>query len=805
VREGAGQLVLIMGEPGICKTRLMTEFRARIAADQHLWIECAGLPFLANTPFHAVTQMLNQGLDWHGDEDPGELLSRLERALEPTGMKLTEAVPLIAEMLILPASEKYPSPMFPPEQRRKRLLANLAAWVFATTLNQPLVIVMEDLHWVDPSTIELLQTLGEQGAKAPLLLLCTARPEFRASWPMRAHHAQITLNRLTTSETLELVEGVIARAGLAKDVIDAVIERTDGVPLFAEELTRLMLEGDGQAARRDIPETLHDSLAARLDRLGPAKEVAQFGAVLGREFSYELLEAVAQMPQDELESALTKLGDAELIYVHGLPPDARYQFKHALIQDVAYEALLKSRRRELHAHIAHTITEKFPTLAETQPQMLGRHWAEAGDAEKAYTAWLKAATTADARHAFVEAAESFRQAIANLKMLPETPQRDERELELGVAFAMVIHTTLGNAAPEAVAIVARNNALAEKGGDLDQLMGRRFGNFAGAFMAGNWTQASPMADQLLDLAERGDADETTAGNRRRLASYALFLSHYYRGNVARAEDHFATWKSLERFMIGPERYRVVPALSHGATCARHAGSFDLARQRNDAANSHARDSQDPWEIAFAQVFEGLLYIFLQDPCPVEAASARALATARESNLQQIEGLALPGLGWAQAQQGRPREGIGLIRDGIAKLGGIGHRVTIPFFLTLRSEAEALAGMVADAFASYEEALTFNPDEAIYRPHTLISRGELRFGLTQHELAEDDFRDAIALARASGAKGYELRAATGLAHLQQARGDKGGARATLAPIYAWFTQGFDTVDLMEAKRLLDKLA
>jgi len=281
--EGEGQLVIVAGEAGIGKSRLIEEFRARIKPDPHLWIECAGEQFFENTPFHAVTQMLNQGLGWRGDESKEERLLQIERSLELSGMKLGETVPLIAEMLNLPVPEKYPPLLLAPDQKRKRLLAALAGWVFGATRTQPLVLVLEDLHWVDPSTLELQHTLVEQAATARLMLLFTARPEFRAPWLMRAHHAQITLNRLSDRQTREMVAGVAARSALAKDIIDTVVKRTDGVPLFAEELTRLILEGDGRSVAREIPATLHDSLTARLDRLGSAKEVAQVAAVIGRE------------------------------------------------------------------------------------------------------------------------------------------------------------------------------------------------------------------------------------------------------------------------------------------------------------------------------------------------------------------------------------------------------------------------------------------------------------------------------------------------------------------------------------------
>jgi class 3 adenylate cyclase len=468
-RQGEGQLALVVGESGIGKSRLVEEFRARIKDEPHLWIECAGEQLSTNTPFQAVIQILDQGLGWRGDESKEERVVQLERALELVGLKLGEAVPLIAEMLNLPIPAKYPPLMFAPDQKRRRLLANLAGWVLNAARLQPVVIVLEDLHWVDPSTLELMQTLVEQAATAPLLLLYTARPDFRAPWPMRAHHVQITLNRLSERQTREMIAGVAARTALAKDVIDAVVKRTDGVPLFAEELTRLMLEGDGRRLAREIPVTLQDSLMARLDRLGPAKEVAQVGAVLGREFSYELLLAVSSIPEAELQAALARLTDAELIYARGIAPEAQYQFKHALIQDAAYEALLKTRRKELHRRAAETLTQRFGAVAESQPEVLARHFADAGDAEPAIAAWKKAGDAADARRAFKEAEEAYRQALALLTTLPDSAQRDARELALLDALARVLMLTKGYAAPQTLEAAARARSLAAKSGNLADL------------------------------------------------------------------------------------------------------------------------------------------------------------------------------------------------------------------------------------------------------------------------------------------------------------------------------------------------
>ena len=795
--RGDGQLVLLMGEPGIGKTRLVQEFRRRIEGDPHLWIECAGERLISNTPFHAVTQMLNQGLGWRGDESPQERMEALELALKQGGPQLAEAAPLFAELLNLALPDKQPPSSLPPDQKRKRLLACLTAWVFDLARNQPLVIVIEDLHWVDPSTMELLATLIEQGATGPLMILCTARPEFHANWPMRSHHAQITLDRLSHAETRDLVEGVVAQAGLSQDMIDAVISRTDGVPLFAEELTRLMLESDGRAGPHDIPATLRDSLAARLDRTGRAKEVAQLGAVLGREFSYALIAAVSPMPADQLQAELSKLAAAELIYVRGLPPEANYQFKHALIQDAAYEALLKGRRRELHALVAQTIIEIFPDLGEAEPETLAHHWSAAGETEKAIVAWTTAAAVAAERHAYAEAEERYRKALALLATLPETPERDARELELGGAFVGVLHLTKGFSAPEVVALGARNRALAEKGGKLSQLLQAVQVTWHAAWNAGRYGDAASLADQLLDLAKREGSDASLGA-----AHFCQLLTRVHRGDLLGTEEHYGilranaeAWQSVDR----------AQALFQASLCARMLGYYDQSRERMAEAGEHAGATQQPFYEALFKMSKASSDCWLREPLRAESTAREALEISENLGLAQIGAFARNALGWALAQQGNVDEGVAMCRDAVGQLRERGQMVLITHNLTLLAETEALAGAVDQALATIESALTINPEEQLYRPGNLTLRGELLLRLGQIERAEADFRDAIALARAMSAKAVELRATTSLARQLRARGDVSAAREMLAPICGWFTEGFDTVDLTEAKALVDDLA
>ena len=800
VREGEGQLVLVMGEAGIGKSRLIDEFRAHIKGDPHFWIACAGQELFNNTPFHAVIQMLDQGLAWRGDESKEERFVLLERALPAAGLKLDEALPLIAELLDLPLTPKYAAVKFSPEQKRKRLFAALAGWVYSAATIQPLVIAMEDLQWVDPSTTELLQLLAEQSATMPVMLLVAARPEFRVPWPLRAHHAQITLNRLNDRQTREIIAGIAARAGLLADVIEGVVKRTDGVPLFAEELTRLLVDSQRQSGAREIPATLQDSLTARLDRLGAAKNVAQIGSVIGREFSYELLSALSSLPEAELQAALAKLSAAELIYARGLPPDATYQFRHALVQDAAYGALLKSRRRELHARVARTIEEKLPSLAEAQPQVLARHWTDAGETEPAIAAWTKAAKTADARSAFKEAEKAYRQAHVLLATLPETAERDAREIDLLVPLVVVASNNHGWSSTEVAALSARSSALAEKGGNLSQLVLQRFAATVSALQSGDYARARALADQLLDLAEREGSDFSL-----RCGHEGKILTGHSAAAFAEVGRHYEAWlRVCKRSGYGPFPAETPAVSGIAAHSAWHLGDSRASDGRIAHAIAFGRQSSNPVDLVVALTAKAQLHVMRRQPEAGQEAALEAVAIAEEHDLTAYADAARMHLLWARAQLGDYQESVALMRKGIAALLNNGARLAAGDAMLRLAHVHNSQDSATEALGAVEQFFTDYPDYIILRPNALQLRGELRLKLGQKELAEADFNAAIELAREIGTKPPELRAATSLARLWQAQGKRDQARDLFAPIYAWFTDGFDTLDLIEAKALLDEL-
>jgi predicted ATPase len=376
-QEGEGQVALVTGEPGIGKSRLLQQLKEELAGEAHIWVEGAGSPYLQHTPFAPVAELLAQGFRWPAELAAEERLAGLERAFESLGIAPASAVPLVAPLLGLALPARYPPLLLGPEEQRRRMMATIVAWTLALAQLQPTIVVMEDLHWMDASTLELLGLLADQVATARALLVLTARPEFRAPWPLRAHHAQLSLPRLPRRQTRELIGAVGARALERSELVEALVARTDGVPLFVEELTRSVAEA-GEAEPHQIPATLQDTLMARLDRLGEARSVAQVGAILGRDFSHAQLLAVADRPAAEIDAALARLCDAELLHPRGLGSGASFTFKHALVQQGAYESLLKSRRRELHRRAAEVLARG----AEVPAAVLAQHWEAAGEAER---------------------------------------------------------------------------------------------------------------------------------------------------------------------------------------------------------------------------------------------------------------------------------------------------------------------------------------------------------------------------------------------------------------------------------------
>jgi class 3 adenylate cyclase len=458
-QQGEGQLVVIIGEPGLGKSRLMDEFQTRLRDTPHTWVEWSCSQLLQNTPLHPIVEWGRQRFG--GADVPAERrLAELESTLTQIKLDSSENVPLLAPLLGIPLPKER-MPTLAPEELRRRQLRALIATLIASARVQPMVLALEDLHWADPTTLDVLRGIAESGALAPLFVLVSTRPEFRPPWAMRSHHGAISLAPLDRDQVRYMVGNLAAHHALPKEVIDGVTERTGGVPLFIEELTRLLLERGEQGGVQTIPPTLQQSLTARLDRLGPAREVAQIGAVIGRSFSYWLLRSVTRTEEAPLQMALDRLAEADILLARGLPPQSDYRFKHALIQDAAYENLLKSRRQVLHRRVAEALRD-HATTAEAEPELLAYHFTQAGMTEAAIEWWGKAGQRSLERSALLESTEQFKRALAQIATLPTTPALRREQIKVQVALANALMTTKGYAAPETRAVLEQARTLIEQ-------------------------------------------------------------------------------------------------------------------------------------------------------------------------------------------------------------------------------------------------------------------------------------------------------------------------------------------------------
>jgi class 3 adenylate cyclase len=492
-RSGEGQLVLIVGEPGLGKSRLIEEFHVRLGETPHTWGEWHASQLLQSMPWHPIAEW---GRQRFGADTPVEQrLADLEGTLRLIGLDPAEYAPLLAPLVDIPLPSGR-APSLPPEELRRSQLAAMTAWALAGARSQPIVLAFEHLQWADPTSLDLMRALAERGAQAPILILATARPEFRIPWGMRSHHSAISLAPLDRAQVRQMVAELASRHALPREVVEGVNERTGGVPLFVEEVTRLLLERGAEGDAHAIPPTLQQSLAARLDRLGPARGTAQIGAVLGRDFSYLLLRDVAEMDEPALQAALERLGEADLLFVEGAPPRANYRYKHALIQDAAYESLLKSRRQQLHARIAQVLEDRFPETAAAEPVVLAHHFGRAGQAAKAVEYHEQAGRRAIAQSAVQEALAQFGAALELLQGLPRSEEHLRRELGIQLALGSGHVAAHGFAARATGDAYRRASDLCEELGETSQLFPVLYGLCLYHLYAAQLPDAKSAAERL---------------------------------------------------------------------------------------------------------------------------------------------------------------------------------------------------------------------------------------------------------------------------------------------------------------------
>jgi class 3 adenylate cyclase/tetratricopeptide (TPR) repeat protein len=804
--DGERQLVLISGEAGIGKSRLLQEFRRRLVGARHLWIECGASPFFQTTPFYPVIEAVRQTLGW-SDQPSEDDFKQLERRLAQVGSTEHQVLIPMSRLLGLAVPPQLPQPVLPPEQERYRQMEAVVCLIATLAKQQPMVIVMEDLHWADASTLELLQMLSDEDSRLPLLVFCTARCEFDERWSVVPNRSRLMMGALSIAQAREMVENLSSDRTIADSLVNAVTERAIGVPLFIEELTRAVLEGDEGGC--GIPPTLRDSLMARLDRLGDAKEIAQFGAALGHEFSYDLINAIAPLPEPRLQTMLTMLVEAGILYQSGTPPVSSYSFKHSLLRDVAYEALLRSRRREMHRAIVTVLVNHFPAAAQTQPGILAHHYAEAGEFERAAEAWQRAAKEAAEHGALLEAEQDYRRALELLEKVPQTHPHDQLELVLQLELGQVLITTHGYQAAQTAAAYDRARTLAERQADSKRTVQMLCGLFAVPLLRGQMAATQQLAEQVM-LAARRDGSPV----RLIWGHYLSGVANYHRGDLTNANQRFAEAFALYR----SDDHRRDPldpgaeALEYGSLAAWQLGMADTARARIREALALADQTGKPYAIAHSRFYAGFLYALLREPARTRKFAEAVVELTRERHFPHFFTAGKLLWGWALALQGEVAEGLVHAQQGFAEYAGSGNRLAIGMFLGLLAETQARVGAMDKALRTIDEALNASPDQLVDVPHLLWLRGKLKLqsaelsrGLpgvaTLIDSAEQDFRSAIETALSIGARSYALRASISLARMLNSQSHYPEALTCVREVYGGLVEGFDTQEALEAIELL----
>lgn len=818
----SGQVVLISGEPGIGKSRVVLALRERLQAERIPLISYTCSPHHTNSALFPFVSQLERAARFSADDSPEKRTKRLELLLSEDGVVFPDdTLPLFAELMGIPNPMPSAIPSLPPQQRKVLLFRAFMARLDHVAAHGPVLMVLEDAHWLDPTSHELFDQIVNRLQDLPVLLVATFRPELPAPWTGFPHVTLLTLNRLPRAQVVTLVDRITEGKALPEQVLGQILARTEGVPLFTEELTKAVLEagilrddGDrytlaGPLPPMAIPTTLHDSLMARLDRLAPVKEVAQIGACIGREFGHELLAAAVSMPEKELAAALDRLLSAELVFQRGLPPAATYIFKHALVRDAAYESLLKRRRQELHARIAASIEALFPQLVKGQPELVARHFSEAGLAEKAIPYWLRAGRLAVNRSANMEAIAHLRFGLECAQALPPGESRSRYELSLQLALGGPLLATKGFSSRDAEAAYQRAQELSRELGSEHELLLALRGLGYVYHVRANLRGATSLMHEAAGLAKRsGDpALQVEADHFAGVVSFHL-------GQFQSARD------MLERSARAGEfrgRYHSeVYGINMGVFCRAYISHCDWhlgypirALRIAEEGLALAREISHPFSIALALNYLALLHQFRRDPDATLGRAMEAQSICAEHGFDYYGAWSGLVRAWAMAESGQLDQGLAAFDAAFDDFRRTNAGLRIPHHLGQLAALHHKAGNLIDALRLIDQAIAVAEatGESWCNAELHRERGQLLLLAAEAEAedrADAEFQDAIEIAAAQGAKLPELHASVARARLQASRGRRRQARDILAPIYAWFCEGLETCDLAEARTLLADL-
>jgi class 3 adenylate cyclase/predicted ATPase len=821
--EGRGQVVTISGEAGIGKSVLIDGLRAEVRAEDLPSVVLRCSPYHTNSALHPVIEYFKRLAGWRPEDTAEARLAKLEAALEGFDQPISETVPLFAPLLSLPLpQEHYPPLALTAQQQKQQTQDAIIAIILETAERQSLLELWEDLHWADPSTLALLGLLIEQAPTASLLMVLTARPEFVPPWPARSHITPITLNRLERPHAEALIARIAGTKPLPEEVVEHIVTKTDGVPLYVEELTKTILVSDvvrdtgerfeltGPLSSLAIPDTLQESLMARLDRLPQVRELAQLSAVLGREFAYEMISGLSTIGETVLQEGLGKLVEAELLYQRGRPPRAKYIFKHALIQDAAYASLLRRPRQQAHLQVAELLEARFPDMVETNPELVAYHYSEANVADRAIDYFQKAGERASRMSANPESIAHLTKGLDVLHDMPDGPERTRRELDLLTTMGPALIATKGYAAAEVESTYRRALELCQEMGDTPQQFSALHGLWFFHYLRAELNDARGLAEQLVELAgEEQDSGLNVAANR------SLGYTLLYLGELEAARSRLGRVITLyDPAVHGDYAFRHggadpgVASLCQGAWAIWALGRPDQSIGQNADGLALSRNLGHPFSETWALTCAAVIHQLRGEPQASQEHAEAALAIANEKGFALYVGWLNILRFWALFEQDGSAEAIAEMRKGIDASQATGASLITPYWLALLASVHGRLGQAEDGLVVTNEALAqvARTSERFCEAELNRLKGEL---LLQCDAAnemevEACFLNAIEIARAQGAKSWELRAATSLSRLWQQQGRLGEACELLTPAYTWFTEGFDTVDLKEARSLLDEV-
>lgn len=829
-KNGSGQVVLLTGEPGIGKSRLVQELKERIPAEGGAELEFRCSDRFRHSAFYPQIEYFQRQVQAWQEERAADKLSRLETMLADHPFDSQEVIPLLAALLSIPLDERYTAWQGSPQRQKQRTQQAIVAELLRQAAQHPLLVVWEDIQWADPSTLDLLQVLIDRVPSARILVVLTFRSDFVPAWAMRPHMKQLSLSRLERQQAAQLIAELAGDQSLPHDIVQQVLDKTDGIPLFIEELTKMVLETESSSAASPlpnlaIPTTLRDLLMARLDRLGPAKEVAQLGAALGRAFPHEVIRAVWSLDDQALQHGLEQLAATEIISQRGEPPHPRWVFKHALIQDAAYKSLLKSQRLQLHEHIARVLEKRFPETAETQPELIAHHYTQAGLRGEALGYWKRAGQRAFERSAHVEALEHLGQGLALLKALPEGTERAEQELDFHTTRGPGLIATKGYADQEVKDTYVRAQELGDQIGQPSHAFSALRGLWVVHEVRGELQAARELGEQLLSMTS-SLPDRASLIEVHRACGNTLF----WLGEFGLAREHLEHAIALSQ----PDTHRAlafrygsdpkVVCLSYNALALWVLGYPDQALEQCEEAlhttHTHLHS------LATAQNWTAMLHQIRGDLSASNEAATAAIAVSQEQGFPHWLAMGRMLQGWAAGMQTPTGDGLAQIEKGLAAWRATGSELLRPYFLSLLAEVQQHSGQVDDGLDSLDQALQAVEEhgERFYEAELYRRKGELlllsaergmqnaprhkqpqELSAVQHSASEACFQRAIDIARRQAARSLELRAAMSLGRLWQAQDRTAEARRLVAEVYEWFGPGLETPDLHQTRTLLERWA